>query len=366
MRRGPDRAPSLSRRLGVALGTILLAASSTARAATEFSTKVQVYEDSDRTTVVSPHFRISTTISGTALEAAYAEDVVTSASIDVRTTASPAIRDKREELSLGVARTINDISVGVGYTGSREIDYRSQGGSLSLSRDFNEKNTTVALRGNYTNNIVSRSGDPGWQAPMREIAGDLVFTQTIDAVTIAQIAATYAHGEGFMASPYRKVLVADGQYYVPETQPGLKDRYAVALMGNRFFGDGMIGQVNYRLYYDTFGVMSHTADLRYIFEWRQVVLRLRYRYYIQDAADFYKSRYSGTAVPTYVTSDREQSPLSSHLGGFKLEWNPARRLGRAAFRFDIKVEGMYFQYEDFPPLKTRLALNTQFGVAVEF
>src|SRR5205085_1962771 len=67
---------------------------------TVVSSKVQVYADTDATVVVSPHVNAAATISSTktTISGSYTEDVVSSASVDVRSTASPRIYDRRQEV----------------------------------------------------------------------------------------------------------------------------------------------------------------------------------------------------------------------------------------------------------------------------
>src|SRR5882672_3180175 len=67
------------------------------------SSKVQLYADNDKTVVLSPHVTATGTLnSKTSLSATYTEDVVSSASVDVRTSASPRIYDRRQEFDVGV------------------------------------------------------------------------------------------------------------------------------------------------------------------------------------------------------------------------------------------------------------------------
>ena len=352
---------------------LLLVSSLASAAEVTVSSKVQVYADTDQTVVVSPHVTGTVTLdTKTALSATYTEDIVSSASVDVRTTASPRIFDRRQEVDFGLGQTVASFQLGASYMHARERDYLSNGGSFSVSRELFQKNTTVSLRAGVMSNLVGRADDPLYQAPMTDWSGDLALTQIFTPTTIVQLNATFARTNGMIASPYRKVRVnvASGGaepslLFLPENEPAERVRLAAAIGIKQALGDLVVLHGEYRLYRDTWEVLSHTADTRVLFDLSPVTLRLRYRYYTQSRASFYQPTYD--ALRLYLSSDRELSAFSSHLFGLKVEWQPLRteRTG-ALFRFDAKVEGMYFAYPEFVRLRERWALITQAGVAVDF
>lgn len=348
------------------LTCLALTATTALAADVAVASKVQIYADDDRTVVVSPHVTATGTLSTkTSLSATYTEDVVSSASLDVRTTASPRIYDRRQEVDVGVGQELAGIQLGGAFSHSREKDYLSNGGSLTLSREFAQRNFTASLRGGFMSNVVGRADDPNYGAPMTDVSADLALTQLFTAATLAQLNLTFARTDGMIASPYRKVSVDGGRYVLPENEPPERSRLAAAFAVKQYFGV-FVAHVDYRFYWDTFQLLSHTVDARLILDLGPVNVRLRYRFYSQNAAYFYRSRYD--RLQLYLSSDRELSPFTSHLFGIKAEWAPrkTRLRGGAQFRFDVKAEGMYFAYADFPALPTRWALITQAGMAVDF
>ncbi len=330
------------------------------------SSKVQVYADTDATVVVSPHVNASGTVetTKTTVSGAYTEDVVSSASVDVRTTASPRIYDRRQEVDVGVSQDVAGTTLAGGYLHAAERDYLSNGGSLTVSREFAQKNLSVALRGGYVSNVVGRADDPLYQAPMTDLSGDLVVTQLFSPTWLAQLNATVGQANGMIASPYRKVRIWSGDsfYFVPENEPPSRLKVAAALSTKKYLWFFVV-HLDYRFYWDTWSVISHTADARVVFDLDPVTIRLRYRFYAQGSAYFYQQRYD--TLKAYVSSDRELSRFTSHLFGVKLEWAPLRTFKGAAFRLDAKVEGMYFDYPEFQRLPHRWALVSQVGVEVD-
>lgn len=358
-------------RLQLTLGLLL----ATSAAATEVavSSKVQLYADTDRTVVVSPHVTGTVTLdTKTSLSATYTEDVVSSASVDVRTTASPRIYDRRQEVDFGVGQEVSGFQLGASYMHARERDYLSNGGSLTVSRELFQKNTTISLRGGFMSNVVGRADDPLYQAPMTDWSGDLALTQLFGPNTIAQLNVTVARTNGMIASPYRKVRVTFASesstplsVLLPENEPGDRFRLAAALAIKQYLGSFLVLHGEYRLYRDSWEVLSHTVDARAVFDLSPFTLRLRYRYYTQSRAFFYQPSYDVPRV--FLSSDRELSAFSSHLFGAKVEWTPLRTEKKGTLlRLDVKAEGMYFNYPEFLRLRERWALITQVGASVDF
>jgi len=336
------------------------------------SSKVQLYADTDRTVVVSPHVTGTVTLpTKTSLSATYTEDIVSSASVDVRTTASPRIYDRRQEVDFGAGQEVAGFQLGGSYMHARERDYLSNGGSLTISRELFQKNTTISLRGGFMSNVVGRADDPLYQAPMTDWSGDLALTQIFTPTTIAQLNVTVARTNGMIASPYRKVRVNMGSaadplvVLMPENEPGDRFRFAAALGIKQYLGSFLVLHGEYRLYRDSWSVLSHTVDARVILDLSPITLRFRYRFYTQSRASFYEPFYD--SLKLYLSSDRELSAFTSHLFGLKAEWQPLRtEKSGTAFRFDAKVEGMYFNYPEFIRLHERWALIAQVGAGVDF
>lgn len=358
-------------RLQLTLVVALLASDSFAEV--DVSSKVQVYADTDQTVVISPHVTGTVTLpSKTSLSATYTEDIVSSASVDVRTTASPRIFDRRQEVDFGLGQLVGGFQLGASYVHARERDYLSNGGSLSASRELFQKNTTLSLRAGFMSNFVGRADDPLYQAPMTDWSADLAVTQIFTPTTIMQVNATVARSNGMMASPYRKVRVPMPDsgagslvLFMPENEPSERLRFAAAIGLKQALGDIVVLHGEYRLYRDSWSVLSHTVDARVVFDLSPVTVRLRYRGYTQSRASFYQPAYE--TLRLYLSSDRELSAFSSHLFGAKVEWQPLRTEGTGArFRFDVKAEGMYFRYPEFLRLDQRWALITQAGMAVDF
>ena len=346
---------------------LVMLASAGARGDTSFASKIQVYTDSDHTQVVSPIVDAQLDVDAkTNVSLGYTADVVSSASVDIVSQASPTtIHDTRHQLATGGSRDLGPLTLRGGYSYSRENDYQSHTFSLGAAKELFDKNTKLALGYNLSLDRVSRARDMNFERSLDVHGGSLSWTQTVSPRLATQVTYELAYASGFQASPYRYVPVrvsldAAPDFWVPETDPETRFRHALVLAANRAVGKTSAVQGDYRIYHDTWGITSHTLGARYFVELsRKLELRVRQRFYTQTAASFYQSLY--TMPARYITFDRELSPLWSETIGAKL-----------AYRFSDSVEGelkldaFYYSYADFAPLASRTGANVGAGIALTY
>jgi hypothetical protein len=336
-----------------------------ARADDSFTAKTQVYADSDHTTVVSPLVAISRDAwRGGTLGASYVADVVSSASIDVVSNATTHMSDFRSEITGSLTQKLRATTLSASYIYSIEHDYESHTANLGVSQDLFQRNTTLALGLTFVHNAVGRSGDQTFHRQLIVAGAGASWTQVLSRKTIGQLSYTFTFNDGFQASPYRFVPVlgpmGEVDFKVPETMPDQRYRHAfVAGINQHLFTDSAI-QADYRFYFDNWGMKSHTVQLRYFVTWRDVTLRLRERFYYQNAVDFYKPHYD--EVEPFMTTDRESSTLWSNLLGAKISW----RLPwvHRALELEVKGDFLYIHYVDYPLLAQRFGGTVELGLNV--
>ena len=348
-----------------AVALVFLLAAST-RADDSFVAKTQVYTDSDHTTVVSPLVALSRDAwRGGTLSASYVADAVSSASIDVVTNATKKMTDYRSEITAGLSQKLRATTLTGSYIYSVENDYESHNVALGLSQDLFEKNSTLALGYTFAWNSITRSGDQLFHRTLMLNGVAASWTQVFGKRTIGQLSYTFSYNDGYQASPYRFVPVvsaSDGstEYKLPETDPQERIRHAFVAALNRHLGQDSALQADYRIYFDSWGIVAHTIQLRYFITWKDVTLRLRERFYYQGGADFFRTRYY--ALQPYMTADRELSTFWSNVAGFKVSW----RLPwvHRALALELKTDVFYFNYIDFLPLSSRVGGNVELGLSV--
>ncbi|HEY4243218.1 MAG TPA: DUF3570 domain-containing protein [Kofleriaceae bacterium] len=340
---------------------------SAARADTSFTSKIQVYADSDHTTVVSPVVDVSADVTpNTTVTAGYLADAVTSASIDVVSQASQTtIHDLRHQVSVGASHVFGSLTARAGYTFSTENDYLSHSISAGIAQDLDDKNTTLSLGYALSLNTVGRSHDETFSRSLDVHSLSASWTQVFSTRTIGQLTYELGYADGYQASPYRFVpvrMTVDSAplYWIAETDPLTRWRHAVVVGVNHAVGaDAAVG-LDYRLYHDTWGITSHTVDARYSVNLsKRLELRLRERLYTQGAASFYQANYS--APQKYMAFDRELSPLQSTTTGAKLSY-----LFTPHLEGELKLDLFYYRYSDFPPLSHRVGANTGIGLSITY
>ncbi len=124
--------------------------------------------------------------------------------------------------------------------------------------------------------------------------------------------------EGFQASPYRTVVT--GTASRPETHPTERLRHAVYGRVAWYLPATHTSlQALYRAYLDDWRIGAINPELRVYQELsREFQLRLRYRYYVQSAAFFYRMPAAYTGAEELVTSDPKMSAFESHTIGAQL------------------------------------------------
>jgi Protein of unknown function (DUF3570) len=301
--------------------------------AQEAGAAIYVRSDSDSTVVVAPRLRVQAALTDeTRFDVVYAADVWSSASVDIMASASKVpVTEQRDELDLALTQEWQDLALTVAYRFSTEPDYVSHGASGGLSHEFADNSSTLALGLSGSRDEVGRAGDPQFSRGAATLGARLSFTQVLGVNTLLQAIYDLQRGSGYQASPYRFVAIGgDGlctqdegaggsaPLCVPEHNPDQRLRHALAFELRHAFGDDWSGGLSYRFYLDDWGIRSHTASPE--LSWSphaDTIVSARYRFYVQSAADHYRERYD--APRTYMTSDKELSPLTSHRIGLELD-----------------------------------------------
>jgi len=205
---------------------------------------------------------------------------------------------------------------------SSENDFDSLGLALRDGLHFNEKNTTLLLGLAYTRDEIHALT---MDAERDKHTVDLIVgvTQLLGPKTRMSANLTAGFVQGYTTDPY-KVVDLNGQL-VQEKRPGNKERQIVYLSMAHFLETIRAGvEGGYRLYSDSFGVMGHTASVRWLQRLGDhLVLEPMIRYHEQSEADFYDVRFSGNHDA--YSSDYRLSSLAAFSYGLKLVWGVQQR-----------------------------------------
>ncbi len=232
------------------------------------------------------------------------------------------VSDQRFSGSVGWVTPVGRLTkLSYGLSGSSEEDYKDIGVNSGISRDFNEKNTTLSAGINYAHDQIE--GTIGNHAPLTlvDATGNTIGKQTKDVVdvllgmtqvyskkVIGQFNYTLSNSTGYMNDPYKVISIVDGQGrpigHIYENRPD--SRLSHALFGEfRIKTKSGVLKPSYRFFTNDWGITSHTFGLAYRRDvGKKSFIEPRVRFYTQTAADFYStSLKSSDPVTPHVSSD---------------------------------------------------------------
>ncbi len=250
----------------------------------------------------------------------YYVDMVSSASIDVITTASP-YTEERTQWSLGMDYLHGNTTMRVNYTSSVESDFDGETVSFSVSQDMFGDLTTLTLSYALGDDLVRMSTDPTFEEPLdRQIYG-IGITQILTKNLISSLNIETVTEEGYLNNPYRSVRYFDagtgGYDFERELYPNTRTSNAVGLRMRYFLPYRAAIEGEYRFFTDTWDIEGHTVSLSYIHPWKDFTFTGKLRYHDQTGAHFYRDLFPGPQATNFRGRDKELSPLTSYT--FKLQ-----------------------------------------------
>lgn len=263
----------------------------------------------------------------------------------------------RGQIIVGLQQGIGeDAALAVNYYRSQEVDYRSNAVVLTYSQEFNQKNTTLTLRGQYNADLVGEIIETGELVNQRKktYTGTLSLSQILSPNTVLDVNYDLVIHKGFLSDPYRQVRMFDvngASTLVDELHPRSRTRHAGSMKLSQFIPPIKASFLaSYRYYFDSWKVRSHTAEAKfnkYILD--DLIFGVDYRYYTQTGAYFFAEKYTGAydVAATLRTADYKLKPFSSNNFGFTLTYllrGLAKGNPDLEFLRDSAVEVMYFRY----------------------
>lgn len=348
-------------------------------------------------------------------------------------TLSSASPETRQQADFKLGYDWDELTLNVGGGISVERDYESRFVNLGSRWDLNQKQTSLNFGLSYTNSSTFAtldhymtpyieknaffnqkvSSDKGVNKLFdrrEDWATQLGLTQVLDKNSLFELGVGYTHSSGYMSNPYKvmEVLFVDPKQKLsdPIREPGQpRDVLSGTLkpfleqrpeLRNEWNFNGRYVQyidaldaalhLDYRFYHDDWGINAHTFEL----EWGQPLgdswlITPRFRYYSQDAADFYapflvspqayskyvKNKtvmYDASKLPDYFSSDQRLSGFGALSGGVTVSKKFAKGVSleagfeyythKGAFKLDGGGEGDYADFHYYTvnaALKVNLA-----------
>jgi hypothetical protein len=245
----------------------------------------------------------------------YYVDMVSSASIDVITTASP-YTEERTQWSVGMDYLYANTTVRANYTSSSESDFDAETFAFAVSQDMFGDMTTLTLSFTVAADAVGRSDDPTFGRDISRQQYGIGITQILTKNLIAAVNFETITDEGFLSNPYRSVRYLDfgsaiGYSFEPELYPNTRTSNALGLRARYYLPYRAAVEGEYRFYTDTWNITGHTFALTYVHPMGPWTFTAKYRYHDQSGADFFNDLFPRSEATNFRGRDKELSPLTS-------------------------------------------------------
>ncbi len=293
------------------------------------------------------------------VSANYYVDMVSSASIDVETTAS-AYTEERTQYSVGVDYLRGKTIMSFNYTNSTESDYIANTTTFGISQDFFGDLTTLSIGYSQGDDTVKKNGQEDFSQPVKRQNYRLGLSQIITRNFLISLATETITDEGFLNNPYRSVRFLDpsvpvGYSYQLEQYPSTKTSTAGSIIGKYFLPYRAAVSLEYRIYSDTWGVNARNFDIGYTQPiGDHFIVDLSYRNYQQDGSNFYSDLFPFQNSQNFFARDKELSTYTANSFGlgvtydFKLDF-----AGLDKGSVNLFFNYFKFNYDDFRDLRVQ-------------
>ncbi len=251
----------------------------------------------------------------------YYVDMISSASIDVVTTASP-YTEERLQKSIGMDYLRGNTTMSISVTNSEESDFTSDSYSFSVSQGMFGDLTTLTLAYSLGKDEVRRSDDDTFVREADRQFYSVGLTQIMTRNLIMGMNVETITDEGFLNNPYRTVRYVDssnpiGYSYEAELYPNTRTSTAIGIKARYYLPYRAAIQGEYRFFTDTWGILSHTGAISYTHPWGAWTFTGKYRHYTQGQADFYSDLFPRSEATNFRGRDKELSKFVSQ--NFRLQ-----------------------------------------------
>ena len=279
-------------------------------------------------------------------------DTITSATIDVITSASE-YTEERTEQSVGVDYLYDKSTLSLAYTTSVENDFDAKTVNFGISQSMFGDLTTVSLGYAKGWNIITATGSSSFEEESNVQKYKLGLSQVVTKNLLVEMNYEAITDEGYLNNPYRSVryLVNPTSYATEsEVYPNTRTSHAAAIRALYYlpYRAAIHGEV--RGFTDTWGINAQMAEIGYTHPLKDNwIFEVKYRTYSQTQADFYSDLFNGPAEFIYRARDKELSAYSNQTIGFGVSYE----MKTPTWGFidkgsaNLFIDHIQFDYENF-------------------
>lgn len=292
----------------------------------------------------------------------YYEDMISSASIDVKLSASP-YHETRKQWSGSVDYLHGKDTYSAGVITSKEPDYKANTTYFSVSQDMFGDLTTLTLGyrrawDQVYRDIKTSSGqiinDPTFSARADHRGYSLALSQILTRNTIMSFNYELLTDQGYLANPYRKIRYSspgqgEGFTLADQVYPDTRTSNAASITVKHYLPWRAAITGGYRYFHDTWGIVGNTLEADYTLPWHNWIFDGTLRYYKQNAANFYSDLFPRANYQNFMGRDRELAAFQTYTAGvagsyqFHVPGAPWVKQSTANFQF----EHFLAKYSDF-------------------
>jgi len=251
---------------------------------------------------------------------------------------------ERYGFNVGVSQKFGTLTVTPRLGYSYEFDYKSINGGITLDKSFADENFVVSLgyQGFFDSTHPYDAATmqfQDWQSK-RTHSIDLSASQVLTKSDLIYLGYNYTNQSGFLAGSQNTVDLSGTR--VNEIMPNSRNRNSINLRYVHGFTDALAVHLDYRFYFDDWGFKTHTIEpsLLFGFDEDQGLVKIFYRYYMQNASTYYQDRFA--SAKTYMTSDSDLAKFNAHEGGAMVshEWNLKKKSPIKSI--NVSASGLYY------------------------
>lgn len=302
------------------------------------------------------------------MSANYYVDSISSASIDVVTSAS-AYTEERTEKSVGLEILHDNVTMNLGYKVSNENDFDATTSSISITQSMLGDLTIVRLSYALGSDVVGRTmsapgggrmRDPDFAKDVARQSYGIGLSQIVTKKLLVDFVFDAITDEGYLNNPYRLVRYINpsdstAYLYQGEEYPKTRTSRAAAVRFSYFLPYRAAINGEYRVYNDSWGIQASNFKLGYIQPYASSWLfEGRVRSYSQTGANFYSDLFSRASAQDYLARDKELSTFTTFTVGGTVSYRfktPGWFIERGSLNFSY--DRINIEYDDFRDLRVK-------------
>ncbi len=289
-----------------------------------------------------------------AFSAYYYVDTISSASVDVMSTASP-YSEERKEGQLGVQYLRDKTLMSVNIRQSDESDFLAKSLSFNISQDTFGDLTNLSLGLSFGDNDIKRNGDEFFQEKSQQYRINAAISQILTRNLSINLNVEAVSDEGYLNNPYRTVRYIDnnlpsGVGYQVEVYPRTRNSFSTKLSASYYLPYRAALFFHYRYFTDSWDINADDIELGYRQPLADLLeFELKIRYYQQTQASFYSDLFPYQDAQNFLARDKELSDFNDLTLGIGLTYQLPNYLTFTDMNSEVSLQWDYirFDYNNF-------------------